>query len=119
MSSITCGLGRAGGQPSDAEAITANRIRIAVVRPGSSLVSAMEMAMIGPISPIDPLARMFVPSLVGSTPASPRIGSSVPIAVVVSAIATNLIPDVMSSECRIVAMAMPRPSEIIQPLTAA
>ena len=74
--------------------------RTTVVRPGRSVVRASEMAMIGPISPIAPLARMFVPSLLSRMPASPRIGSSVPIAVVVRATATNRTPDVTPSACR-------------------
>ena len=74
MSSITCG--RAGRVASQAtpSAIAANPTMTTVVRPGLSLVRAIEIAMIGPISPIDPLARMFVPSFVGRMPASPRIG---------------------------------------------
>ena len=76
------------------------------------------MAMIGPISPIAPLARMLVPSFVGRIPASPRIGSSVPIAVVVSAMATNRMPDVMSNAWRIVATPIASTSDVNQPITA-
>ena len=74
--------------------------------------------MIGPNSPATPAASVNGPSGVSSSPASRRIGISVPIAVVESATPINSVETTKPVACRTPAMPRASASEKSQPHTA-
>ncbi len=71
--------------------------------------------MIGPNSPATPAARVYGPSGVSSSPASRRIGISVPIAVVQSATPISRVESTNPVAWSTPAIASASPSEITQP----
>ena len=96
--------------------MTAKAIRSAKATPGSRpAVSRSETTRSGPNSPATPAARMNGPSGRRSSPASRRIGISVPIAVVQIATPISSAESTKPISSSTTANASPSASEISQP----
>ena len=88
------------------------------VSTGSFLVSRRATATMGPNSPTVPMAETNEPNLVSQTPASRRMGTSVPSAVVVRARPTTTVSSARPADTRAKAAAKPMASDTPHPAAA-
>lgn len=86
--------------------------------PGSLWVSSTATATMGPNSPTVPMAVMYAPNRVSSTPASRRTGSRVPSAVVVSTRPITRVLRAKPVDTRAAAIPKPMASERAHPRPA-